>query len=346
MVQVGLVEDFRDGRWYERPTTSERLEAVSAIIRDCTNKDYLTAWGGKTSAIVSVDHIEMIPQMLAELGREATIAAISKAAEEKRNYARDRGSRVHAVIEALLTKSQYPQFPGLSDEEKAEVDDVAMGFLNFVIDYDATLLDDGDGLIMSEATVADPALGVAGTLDFGLWLAKLDGGVRVMVDAKSGSKIDPEVRAQLGAYFNMTEAWLPTGLIVPMPHFDQAAVLHLSREHKGGYKLRGLEADDLKSGYEWFLAMKEQHRLASKNRKVGGRVIYPQLPDGSQPLPDLEDIDINGWGRACGALRRAGFVNLRDLIGISSVKLQLKDGVGPETVKTVKAMLDHYGVIG
>lgn len=337
MAQVGLIEQGESSRWYEHPQTGLQLESVTHIIAACRSKPWLQDWAAKLAAIWAVDNNALIAHNLdAGVDREAVVAMVSKAAQRKREQARDLGSHVHHVIEALLTDVPLPDFDalGLDEDAKTEIYAVVDGFLAFVSDFEPEML-------QSEATVADPVLGIAGTLDFGMILKRLNGR-RIMVDAKSGSKLDAEIIPQLAAYMTMPEAWLPTGLVVESIKYDGAAVLHLRPEHRNGYKLILIDEADLKSGYEWLLAIREQYRHAQAHPKLRGQVIYPALPDGSQPLPYLDDI--NGWGQARGALRRAGFVKLDELVGFNPRELQTHDGIGPGTCKSLYQMLDQYGV--
>jgi hypothetical protein len=334
MGAVGQVNDYQDGRWYERPSSNPdvpglRCESVTAILGSCTSKPWLVDWSAKLAAQWAVDHVEFIRDSLLTVGREPTVAMISKAASEVREAARGRGSNVHHVVEALHYDVAINN-DGLSDDEVLERDEMLNGYLNFLTDFQPVL-------VHSEATVADPVLLAAGTLDLGMVV----NGTLTLIDVKTGNEPDPVVRAQLGAYYHMTELWLPTGLVVSAPAFQAAAVLHLSPSLRRGYALHLLKQHELEGGYHWFLSMREQHRQAEGHKKLGGRILYPAQADGSQPMPYLEDID--GYGAACGALKRAGYEKLSDLQTVSPVALRKHDGVGPKTVQAVSDMFKEFG---
>ena len=220
MTAVGQINDFKDGRWYMRPVTDQRLESVTMIGGATNNKPWIPDWVGNITAKWTATHLPLIVSTVQEAGPEAAEDLIKGASKRIRNRARDLGSDVHHLIEALVLESPLPILEGLDEDQQAEVDNVAMGFVNFVQDYDPKIL-------MAEATVADPILGVAGTLDL---ICEVFGFGRMLIDAKSGKNLDAFMAAQLVAYKDMTEVWLPTGVIKPMPKVDACAVLHLRPE--------------------------------------------------------------------------------------------------------------------
>lgn len=333
MVQVGLVERGENSRWYEHPVTGQQLESITHVIGACSSKPWLQDWSAKLAGTWCYDNYVLVGHNMAgKVSREAMIALISAEAKRKREHARDLGSHVHHIIESLLLGTPTPQFEGWDVDEQAEIWAVAEGFMNFFEDFEPEML-------QSEATVADPVLGIAGTLDFGLMLKRLNGR-RIMVDAKSGKELDAGIIAQMGGYWNCPEAWLPTGLVVQALKYDGAAILHLRPEYRRGYKLLLLDDEQLKTGYEWLLQMREQYRHAQAHPKLLGTVIYPALPDGSQPRPWLDDI--NGWGRARSALIAAGYAHLDELVNVPAGRLLAKKGIGDATVRAVAEMLAAF----
>ena len=333
MTAVGQRDEFLDGRWYEHPVTGARLESVTKACGATNAKDWLADWSLGIGATWMVAHAQLIATTIAEAGPDAAVDLIKGSARRKRERARKLGSDVHHVIEALLLDAPLPEFEELDDEQKAEIDNVAIGFLNFLQDHDVR---DAD-IEMSETTVADPVLGVAGTLDL---LIRLRSFGLTLIDAKSGSHLDKEMGAQLAQYRAMTEVWLPTGIVRRMPKVDTCAILHLRPEFERGYKLIRVPDEYLNECLEWFHQMLAQYKTGLAMRKLPLRVLYPPLPDGSQPPPMLEDVD--GHKRLCNVLIAAGFKRLDEVCGKTTADLLNLEGFGKKSVDELHAMLAEH----
>ena len=107
MTAVGQRDEFLDGRWYEHPVTGARLESVTTVIGATSSKPWLTDWSAKLAAIWTVDKLNLVVQTVNTpgAGKGAAIDLIKGAAERKRKAARELGSHVHHIIEALLLKA-------------------------------------------------------------------------------------------------------------------------------------------------------------------------------------------------------------------------------------------------
>jgi hypothetical protein len=120
-----------------------------------------------------------------------------------------------------------------------------------------------------------------------------------------------------------------------MPHVDRCAVLHLRPE---GAKLVDV-TEHTPGAHELFLDMLAVLVRREQLPAKPGRVIYPPLPDGSQPPPLLEDLD---GIPACAALIRGGIRRLDQLAAATADDLRALDGVGPKSLLGIRDYL-HAG---
>lgn len=156
-----------------------------------------------------------------------------------RDKASDLGSRVHALAEAKLSGAvlAYEDGDELAEEFVAQ-------YVKFLKDFDVDPAKDVESV---ELTVANPALGYAGTLDVLLYL-KLDGylaGQPVkptegdsrrlwLIDLKTSltraaTSVYGEYALQLAGLRNASEMWLPDDTTQRMVGVHGTAVLNLRR---------------------------------------------------------------------------------------------------------------------
>lgn len=330
MSGVGRFDDG-DYRWYEHPATGERYESVTAIISAANSKPWLSPWAAKLAAIFAVEQHDFIGTSITSAGREPTVALIAAAAKKKRELAADIGSYQHAVIEALILRGELPSIPdhlvdAEVDGERVDLDEITMGFLNFVQDHDPKFH-------LAEATVSNELHRYAGTLDIVLELRGLGVG---LVDVKSGKVLDNLMGAQLAAYRRADSVWLDKfGNTAPMVPVDFAAVLHLRRDYARGYKL--LEVPAGGDQFDWFAQMARQYHTGQRlGSKLARKALYPALDDGTQPLPLIEDTDL----RCRGALIAAGILTVDQLIDTAPANMAAIKGVGPKALEDITALLD------
>lgn len=334
-VGVEVTNDDAGSRWYADPYGDGLFASVTTIIGMNTSKPWLVPWGAKLAAEYAVERHELVAQMLAcppeqqeeedklpetfkaERIRKRRIAAIDHIKREgarRRDEAADKGTWVHDMVEALVLDAPLPPLP-------PEVEPYADAFINWHIDFNPTYL-------MAEATVCNRRYGYAGTADIVAYLPTLDR--TALIDAKSGANLDLEMPIQLSAYERAEEVWLPMGRRAPMPKVDMAAVLHLRPE---GYKLIDVPRGD--EHFSAFLRMLELTNWRDGQRGRIGTVIYPPLPDGSQPPPLLEDIDF-----PCRkVLAEAGITRLDHVTAVTADKLLSLKGIGPAKLKDIRTCL-------
>jgi hypothetical protein len=340
--------DRGDTRVYIDPVDAEVvLTSVTTVNSATESKPFLTAWAAKLAAIFAVEKHDFIGSMMNEVGAKLTIDMIKKAAEDLRGLKADIGTHQHDILEALLLDMPIPVVPEHLvdvevDGETVDHDAISDGLLNFLADQNI----DPE---LAEATVANPAMGYAGTLDLIAYFPdmRLPGrkkpGARGLIDLKTGSKLDASMKRQLAAYRNATEIWVDNlGNKVAMPEVDFCAVLHVRREYDRGYKFLEVEAGPKQ--YQHFLDDLKSYNNHQEDKKVLGRALYKPLPDGTQPPPLLEDIDAEGFNRCKGKLIAAGLRTLTDLTAHTPASLKALDGVGPAAIKACAALLDDYGL--
>jgi len=349
MTISGRVESLDGSHTYVHPVTGEIFPAVGSIIGSTNDKIWKPAWSAKLGAIWTVDHLDLVNLTVKEAGPAAAVDLIKGAAARKRSFKANVGSFCHSVIETLiLGGGAMPIIPEeLYGEDydgepltEALVDSIVDGFLNFNEDFDVDFE-------FSEVTVCNRRKRYAGTLDMGAVLdLGLMGALRLVIDAKTGAIQDWTWRVQQAAYADPdNEMWLPNGNIIPIPTYEGAAVLHLRRDYDRGYKLRIFTNDELVEGRAIFDRMHAVYNDQQANKDKPGRVIYPPLPDGSQPPPLIEDVDgFDGFGRCRKALLEAGHRSLPELAALTVVQARQIHGVGPKAMTAIQTVLRAYGM--
>lgn len=155
------------------------LRRVTTLLRGIP-KDWLSNWVAKTVAEFAVDRRDA----WSDLPRTDAVKLLKGSPWSVRDDAADRGSAIHAALEAHLRREDLPE---MNDEER-ECAKAARQFLEAR----------GSRILASELTVINLSLGYAGTLD--LWDV-LDG-VSWCLDWKSSASVYTEHAVQQAAYAN------------------------------------------------------------------------------------------------------------------------------------------------
>lgn len=332
-------EGVEGSRWYCDPQTDDLYASVSTVISACTSKPWLVPWGAKLAAEYAVDRHDLVAELLrdpepdapltaaaraerAAARRAAAIDHVKREAQRRREAASETGTWVHDVVEALVLDAPMPDVP-------PQVEPFVDAFIDWHCLWNPTYL-------AAEATVANPTRGYAGTLDLIAYLPALNR--TFLIDAKSGANLDAYMPVQLSAYRRSSEVWLPLGRKARMPAVDALAVLHIRPQSEGGARL--IEVPDDESNHLVFLRMLEQLEWRDRQPKAIGRVLYPPLPDGSQPPPLLADIEV-----PCRAiLAEAGILRLDDLAAQTEASLRALKGIGPKKVDALRECLAERGL--
>jgi hypothetical protein len=366
--EVGRSYDAEGRRWYTYPPTGELLRSVTSVIGGTQDKPWLAPWAAKLAAQWTVDNYHRLAILTDELGPEQGRAAFMKeaatAAARLRDLASAAGTYTHDVIEVLIL-SKWQEQDATEDEADDEQQNViplppipdalvgefidgipaadfadmcVEGFLHFCEDHDPQFF-------AAEMKVFNQAAGIAGTVDWIAFLRKL--GVTAAGDNKSGKDLSG-AREQLAAYRRMRECLMPMGQLEPMPATEVGVILHLRPSHEPGYE-RGYRLIEVSAGDDavaWNTFRRAVRLLNDREQVTGkpGRVLYPPLPDGSQPPPRLVDLYGEGYGRGLNALIKAGLDTVADLAQLTEDDVLAIRNAGTKTLDNARRMLADHGL--
>jgi hypothetical protein len=346
---IGRIERD-DSRYYIDPADPSLVyDSVTTILSATNSKSWLQNWAAKLAAEFAVDHHHLVGITKNEASREAAIDLIKGEARRKRELKADIGTHQHDILEALILDAPIPSCPEHLvdleiDGESVDQDAIADGLLNFISDF-------GPTFEMAEATVANRQYMYAGTLDLVAWFPtiripdNLAKGARLCLDLKTGANVDATARPQVVGYKRSDHVWVDEmGNKAPMPTVDLCGVVHLRREYRRGYKLLIVPPADEEFYFEQFLHCLEAFRDQDAVKAKRLTPFYPPLADGSQPLPLLEDIEGEGFGRCRRHLAGAGLDDLGDLAALTVAEVRSIKGIGPAAVTACTEVLRQYGL--
>jgi hypothetical protein len=323
-------------RYYIHPVTGESMPSVTTIIEGTKNKAFLGPWLSSLTAKWCAKNAHL----LAELGPEGFVTAAKDAAKLASEIKADAGTYAHKVIESVILAWADPanagdvDLPLLPDHlgdafvdgipASEFVDVVVAGFHQFVEDHKPRFE-------AAEMTVFHKQLSYAGTADITANL-RLLGSELGLLDVKTGKNVDRSAWAQQAAYKRGLECLMPMGDVQPMPAIGSTLLLRLRPEYASGYRLiRISDADDAR-GWNRFRHALHVFRDIEGDDGPLGQVVYPPLPDGSQPPMRL--CDLEGYGPTPGLLAAGGLSTVADVFRLDLGTLLAIDGIGPARAKT------------
>ena len=329
MTAVGRLDDHSG---YIDPTDPDlEYDSITTVLSATRRAQWIERWVAKTAATWAVENLGLVANTLLHAEKADAIQLIARASQREREVKADVGSWTHDVLEALMLDGPIPDPPvhllnAYIDGEPIDWDALGDGLQNFLTDHHVEPM-------LSEATVCHPMQGLAGTLDLiARFPAMRSTG---LLDLKTGKKLDTSVPDQLAGYRFSQEVWLPLGQKILTPRVDWTGVLHVRREFARGYRLV-----DIPTGPDEWARLCRAHAVYKDHqepRKVLGRYLYPPLPDGTQPLPPITDVDELGRYRA--PLTSAGIGTLYQLAALTPVELLAIKGVGPSALPVIAATL-------
>ena len=336
-------------RVYVDPADPENIyPSVTAVLGSTHSiSEVLVPAARRIEAEYVVDNIEAVTRMIAEIGDVETRKWIAREAERVWTVKRDIGTHQHNILEALLIDAPIPVCPEHLvdvevDGEAVDLDEISQGLLNFLCDYDPVIE-------MAEAEVCNPMEGWAGTLDLAGYFRsiRIPGrdykGARLVVDLKTGKVMGDTARPQIVTYKSAYEVWVDKlGNKAEMPDTDLAAILHVRKHYKGGYKLFIVEPRNEAFHLQQFLTALELYRHQTEAQTKPMTVFYPPKGDGSQPLPMIEDIEGDGFGYCRNKLISAGLLRLDDLLGLTADEVRSIDGIGAKRIDSCRTVLKRY----
>ncbi len=341
--------DREDNRYYVDPTSERMFDSVTAVLSATNSKSWLTNWAAKLAAEFAVDQHEHIGQTINLVSRDAAVDMVKGESRRRRELKAEIGTHQHDILEALILDAPIPMVPdhldGIEiDGEAVDQDAISDGLLNFITDFEPQWE-------MAEATVANTIHGYAGTLDVAAWLPKVRRagrpakGVRVVLDLKTGQNLDETARPQIVAYKNATEVWLDElGNKASMPQVDLCGIVHLRQEYARGYKLFLVDPDDEDFYMARFLHCHASYRDQDQSKKLRLVPFYPPLADGSQPLPLIEDVEGDNFGKFRKKLVAAGLERISDLAELTAAEVQDINGIGPAAITACRTVMGRFSL--
>lgn len=206
------------GRYYRNRNHGDRKFISVTTALKVLDKPALVGWAART---VAEEFMNALPTAVkasrSKQTREQFIRDIKGSPYAKRDKAANRGTDVHEAAEAHILGKPHTVDPDIQP------------FVDQLLDAIETL---GLTFEASEATVANPEIGYAGTLDIEAKVTALDGAL-TLIDIKTGDeskKVDVwylEYGLQLAALRHCPELWMPDHTIHEAPVVERAAVLNL-----------------------------------------------------------------------------------------------------------------------
>lgn len=187
--------------WPPLPPHEFEVISVTSAIGKGLPKPFLIGWAAKKTAECAVDDHEIVAAMLKKGDTSAAIAHLKGARYRDMAEKADRGTIVHAAVEAYLAGKPMT---------KAQVEEVlkearvppkmwksTAGMIAGAIEF---LFDTEPEVVWSEATVYSRQHGYAGTADL-IAIMNVGGSKQpVVIDFKTSARIYDEVALQLAAY--------------------------------------------------------------------------------------------------------------------------------------------------
>lgn len=228
-------------RYYEWTCDGEthRYPSVTTILATVVGKPFLSGWYAR----------------LAVEAEKAGEEDPSKAAERYRDFAADRGSRVHAAAEAHIL-----------GHDVAVLEDGDKPYYRAFFDWES---DFGPEYESAEVTVYNQTRNYAGTVDI---IARVPGlqGLGV-IDIKTSKSTHNDHALQVAAYAHARTLRMPDDTALAAPEIKWAAILHL--KPNGKYKF--LPVADLDKSYEAFKAALAWYYALRAHTKVFSPALLP-----------------------------------------------------------------------
>ncbi len=225
---------------------------VTSILKVLDKSDALMAWAARQTAEAAIAQLDNLQSLIASVGTEGTIRALTSRSEWKRDEAAQLGTEVHALAEQVIH--------GRTVEDLAERGEATIGRVKAYVDWIATC---GWKPRLTEAMIVHPLGRYGGTFDL---LAYDADGRTVLADIKTGRNVYREAVLQMAAY-GMAVLVQPNGsqTTYPMVEIDRYVILHVTMDG-----VREIEVPVGQAEQAAFLACIELHRWseATKGRRL------------------------------------------------------------------------------
>jgi hypothetical protein len=192
---------------------------VTSVLKVLDKSDALMAWAARQTAEAAIGMLSPefgndtppLVTLLANVGPEGTVKALTARSGWKRDEAAQLGSEVHSLADEWI-RGLEPQIP-----EHA---------IKHVAGYRDWWQSSGWSLRTSEAMLVNPMFGYGGTLDL---LARDRDGNTVLADIKTGKGVYREAVLQLTAYGMATLIQTEAGVFT-MPEIQRYVILHVTAD--------------------------------------------------------------------------------------------------------------------
>jgi hypothetical protein len=188
--------------WPPHPPYEFEVMSVTSAISGGLPKPYLIGWAAKMTAQAAVDDLEIVNLFVAKDDKRAAVDHLKGARYRDMNTKADRGTIVHAAVDAYLkgkpmTKEEMQALLAEANVPKSMWKSTA-GMISGAMEF---LFDAEPEVLWHEETVYSREHGYAGTPDL---ICRMDVGttlnVPAVVDYKTSKSIYDEVALQLVAY--------------------------------------------------------------------------------------------------------------------------------------------------
>lgn len=186
---------------------------VTGILKVLDKSGPLMAWAARMTAEAAVAALDGLPALLATVGPEGVVKALTARSSWKNEEARDLGTDVHAMAE--LVAKGLP-VPAMSETTLKRVDA-----------YEQWWRTSGWSLRCAEGMLVNTRKGYGGTLDL---LCYDRDGRTVLADIKTGKGVYAETALQLAAYGDAEWLDMGDGSLYAMPKVDRYAVIHVTAD--------------------------------------------------------------------------------------------------------------------
>lgn len=282
MSKPALAMQTDRGRFYRNRNHPDlKLISVTTALK-VLDKPALVPWAAKMVAEEFMAQLPAAVRASRTRGtREAFIKDIKGSPYAKRDAAANRGTDVHAAAEAHILG------------KPVVVDEVIAPYVDQLVDAIKTL---GLDFEASEATVANPEIGYAGTGD--IW-ARLTNCPQVdpkqlwLLDIKTGDETKrleacyPEYAYQLSALAHCRELWLPDHTIIDAPTVGRSAVLNLRPK---AWALIPVPESSIEPAFGVFRACVEISRVSYEIRNDLFEGALRPATDGDSPFVAKETV--------------------------------------------------------
>lgn len=188
----------------------ETYPGVTGILKIIDKSGPLMGWAARMTAEAAIGLEGGLAPLIATVGREGAVKALTARSAWKNEEARDLGTDVHAMADLWITDQPLPDM-GDATRKRVEA-------------YGEWWKGSGWTRRTSEALLVNPGLGYGGTLDL---LCYDRDGRTVLADIKTGKAVYAETALQLTAYGMATWIEAPGLGLFEMPAVDRYVVVHV-----------------------------------------------------------------------------------------------------------------------